>query len=198
MRIRHEFPGLVAAAVLICPVLICETLTAGEKKAPRGRAEDDGVAITATVVSPEQVKQMFGTDFDNDYTVLNVTVAPKGGKPYAVRLDDFILRSESSLDHSGPLAAGQIAGAGAVVVERSYGNRPGPDSPRPLDGTKLHVQDDATADPAFAALKKNILIEKSTTEPESGLLFFPLSKEKPKNLVLSYKSAVSRLRLTFK
>lgn len=184
--------------VLICPVLICPVLTAGEKKAPQGHAEDDGVAITATVVSPERVKQMFGTDFDNNYTVLDVTVAPKGGKPYAVRLDDFILRSESSLDHSGPLAAGQIAGAGAVVVERKYGNRQSPESPRPLAGTNVHIQDDATGDPAFAALKKNILIEKSTAEPESGLLFFPLSKEKPKNLVLSYKSPVSRLRLTFK
>ena len=188
--------------VLICPVLICPglipTLTAGEKKAPQGHAEDDGVAITATVVSPEQVRQMFGTDFDNNYTVLDVTVAPKGGKPYAVRLDDFILRSESSLDHSGPLAAGQMAGAGAVIVERKYGNRSNVDSPRPIEGTQVHIQDDATADPAFAALKKNILIEKSTTESESGLLFFPLSKEKPKNLVLSYKSPVSRLRLTFK
>jgi hypothetical protein len=185
--------------VLICPALICPvSLTAGEKKAPQGHAEDDGVAITATVVSPEQVKQMFGTDFDNNYTVLDVTVAPKGGKPYAVRLDDFILRSESSLDHSGPLAAGQIAGAGAVVVERKYGDRPNVDSQRPIAGTEVHIQDEATADPAFAALKKNILIEKSTAEAESGLLFFPLSKEKPKNLVLSYKSPVSRLRLTFK
>jgi hypothetical protein len=183
--------------VLICPVLIGPA-TAGEKKAPQGHAEDDGVAITATVVSAEQVKQMFGTDFDNNYTVLDVTVAPKGGKPYAVRLDDFILRSESSLDHSGPLAAAQIAGAGAVIVDRKYGNRQSPDSPRPIEGTDIHIQDDATAGPAFAALKKNILVEKSTAEPESGLLFFPLSKEKPKNLVLSYKSPVSRLRLTFK
>jgi hypothetical protein len=185
--------------VLICPVLICPvTLTAGEKKAPQGHAEDDGVAISATVVSPEQVKQMFGTDFDNNYTVLDVTIAPKGGKPYAVRLDDFILRSESSLDHTGPLAAGQIAGAGAVIVERKYGNRPNVESQRPIEGTQLHIQDDAAADPALAALKKNILSEKSTAEPESGLLFFPLPKEKPKNLVLSYKSPVSRLRLTFK
>jgi hypothetical protein len=72
------------------------------------------------------------------------------------------------------------------------------DSQRPIAGTEVHIQDSATADPAFAALKKNILIEKSSGEPESGLLFFPLSKEKPKNLVLSYKSPISRLRLTFK
>jgi len=197
MTIRRQFPRREFAtrvAVALCPIL----LTAGEKKAPQGHAEDDGVAITATFVSIEQVKQMFGTDFDNNYTVLDVTIAPKGGKPYAVRLDDFILRSESSLDHSGPLAAGQIAGAGAVIVERKYGDRSNGDSPRPIAGTEVHIQDDAAGDPAFGALKQRILIEKSTIEPESGLLFFPLSKEKPKNLVLSYKSPASRLRLTFK
>jgi hypothetical protein len=196
MRIHPELSR--RDLVTMIAVALCPALKAGEKKAPQGHAEDDGVAIAATFVSPEQVKQMFGTDFDNNYTVLDITVTPKGGKPYAVRLDDFILRSESSLDHSGPLAAGQIAGAGAVVVERKYGNRPNAESQRPIAGTDIHIQDDATGDPAFAALKKNILIEKSTAEPESGLLFFPLSKEKPKNLVLSYKSPISRLRLTFK
>jgi hypothetical protein len=173
-------------------------LNAGEKKAPQGHAEDDSVAITATVVSVEQVRQMFGTDFDNNFTVLDVTVAPKGGKPYTVRLDDFILRSESSLDHSGPLAAGQIAGTGALVVERTYGDRPNVESQRPIQGTKIEVKDDAKPDPAFDALKKKILVERNTTEPESGLLFFPLPKEKPKNLILSCKTPAGRLRLNFK
>jgi hypothetical protein len=185
-------------ALALCPVAICSTVTAGEKKAPQASAEDDSVAITATIVSTEQVRQIFGSDFNNNYTVLDVTVSPKGGKPYDVRLDDFILRSESSLDHSGPLAAGQIAGTGELVVQRTYGNRANVDSQRPIEGTKVQVKDDAKADPAFEILKKRIMVEKSTTEPESGLLFFPLSKEKPKHLVLSYKTPASRLRMTFK
>jgi hypothetical protein len=196
MKYMQEFPGVVALA--LCPVLMCPILTAGEKKAAQGRAEDAGLAITATIVSTEEVRQMFGTDFNNDFTVLDVTITPKGGQPCAVRLDDFILRSESSLDHSGPLAAGQIAGAGVMVVQRTYGNRQNPDSQRPIDGTKIEVRNEAAPEPAFDALKKKILVERSTTDPESGLLFFPLSKEKPKNLVLSYKSSVSKLRLTFK
>jgi hypothetical protein len=179
-------------------VAVCSIVLAGEKKAPQGHGEDDSVAITATVVSVEQLTQMFGTDFGNNFTVLDVTIAPKGGKPYDVRLDDFLLRSESSLDHSGPLAAGQIGGAGALVVQRTYADRPNVESARTISGTKIEVKDDTKADPALGELKKKILIEKATAEPESGLLFFPLSKEKPKNLVLSCKTAAGKLRLTFK
>jgi hypothetical protein len=184
--------------ILFIGALCVTVLVAGEKKAPQGRVEDASVTITATVVSTAELTQMFGTDFSNNYTVLNVNIAPKGDKPYDVRLDDFILRSESSLEHSGPLAAGQIAGAGAMVVARTYNDRPNAESSRTIAGTKIEIKDDAKADPALDELKKKILIEKSITEPESGLLFFPLSKEKPKNLVLSCKTAASKLRLTFK
>ena len=120
-----------------CALALC-ALCAGEKKSPQGHGEDESVAITATVLSPEQLKDAVGSDFDNNYIVLDVRVTPKGGKPYLVHLDDFILRSEPSGEHSGPfLTAGQIAGAGALVVERTYGNKANADSPRPLEGTKV-------------------------------------------------------------
>ncbi len=186
------------AAFALCALVAAGEVTAGEKKAPQARGEDESVTITATVLSGEQVRQMFATDFDNNFTVLDVTVAPKEGKPYAVSLDDFILRSESSGDHSGPLAAGQIAGAGTLVVERTYGDRANADSARPIEGTKVKVKDEDRPDPEFNLLKKKILIEGTTAEPESGLLFFPVSKEKPKNLILSYKTPRGRLRLSFK
>ena len=173
-------------------------LGAGEKKAPQASGGNDSVMITATLVSPEEVRQVFGTDFDKSYTVLDVTIEPRGDKPYVVSLNDFILRSESSLEHSGPMAAGQIAGTGEVVVQRTYGNRPNADSPRPLAGTKLEMKDDAKGNPAFEELKKRILVEKNITAPETGLLFFPLAKEKPKNLVLSYTSPAGKVRMTFK
>lgn len=186
---------------IVAPFLalaVCHSVTAGEKKAPQGRGEDASVVVTATVIGTDQVRQMFGSDFDNNYTVLDVTISPKDGKPYAVSLDDFILRSESSGAHTGPLAAEQIAGAGALVVERVYGNRPNVDSARPIEGTKIQVKDDEKSDPALDALKQKILVEKTTAAPESGLLFFPLSKEKPKNLILSYKTPAGKLRLSFK
>jgi hypothetical protein len=186
------------AAIVLVAVNLSGSAEAKEKKDPQGSVEDESVAITATILSPEEVKETFGTDFDNNFTVLSVNVAPKGGKPYEVRLDDFILRSESSGEHSGPLTAGEIAGQGALVVQRLYGNRPNADSARPIEGTKVQVKEDGKANPALAALKQKILAEKSTDQPELGLLFFALSKEKPRNLILSCKTPQSKLRLSFK
>lgn len=177
---------------------VCAALIAGEKKPAQGHEENDSVAITATIVNPEELVKMFGTGFEGDYTVLNVTVAPKGGKPYAVDMNDFILRSESSLNHSGPMSAGEIAGAGQMVIQRVYGNRANVDSPQPLEGTKMKIDDKAEGDPALNALKQKMLAEKTITEPESGLLFFPLQNEKPKHLVLSCATPGGKLRVSFK
>jgi hypothetical protein len=180
-------------------VTLCAALVAADKRPPQGRGEDESVVITATVLSPEQLKEAVGSDFGNNYTVLDVRLAPKGDKPYPVRLDDFILRSESSGEHSGPFAyASQIAGAGALVVEQKYGNKQNADSPKPLESTKVTMKDDAQGDAALDALKKKMLTEKTVSEPVSGLLFFPLTKEKPRNLILSYKTPQSKLRLSFK
>lgn len=178
---------------------LCVLSWAGEKKSPEGHGEDGSVAITATVLSPEELKAAVGSDFGNDYIVLDVRLTPKGGKPYPVHLDDFILRSEASGEHSGPfLAASQIAGAGTMTVQRTYGLKASPDSPRPLEGTKLAMKDGGNADPALDALKQKMLAEKTVLGPVSGLLFFPLANEKPKHLVLSYKTPESKLRLGFK
>jgi hypothetical protein len=191
-------PKFPIATVVLCAVLGA-ALSAGEKKSPEGRVEDDSVTITATLLSPQQLIDAVGSDFDNNYTVLDVHVTPKGGKPYLVHLDDFILRSESSGEHSGPfLAASQVAGSGALVVKHTYGNRVNAESPRPLEGTNVEMKDNVKADPALDALKKKMLAESTVTDPVSGLLFFPLTKEKPKNLILSYKTPLSKLRLSFK
>jgi hypothetical protein len=84
-----------------------------------------------------------------------------------------------------------------MQVERVYGNRENPDSPRPVTGTKLHMKEDEKTDPALAPLKQKMLAEKTVTEPVTGLLFFPV-KDKPKNLILSCKTPESHLRLNFK
>jgi hypothetical protein len=184
---------------IVLAILLSGALYAGEKKTPQGQGDDDSVSVHASVLSPEQLKDVVGSDFDNNYIVLDVQITPKGGKPYLVHLDDFILRSEQSGEHSGPfLSPGQIAGAGALVLERKYNDRTGPDSPRTIASSKVEMKNDEKANPALDALKKQMLQEKTVTEPVSGLLFFPLSKEKPKNLILSYKTPTSHLRLSFK
>jgi hypothetical protein len=178
---------------------LCVVVSAADKRPPQGHGEDESVSITATLLGPEQLRDAVGSDFDNNYAVLEVRLVPKDNKPYPIHLDDFILRSESSGEHSGPfLTASEIGGAGALVVGRTYGNRANVDSPRPIESTKVEMKDGIGADPALDALKKKMLTEKTVSEPVTGLLFFPLAKEKPKNLVLSYKTPASKLRLSFK
>jgi len=180
-------------------LLLCTLVIAADRKQPQGHLEDDSVAVSAAIVSPAQLIQEFGSDFRSDYIVVDVHIAPKGDKPYPVHLDDFTLRSEASGEHGTPfLYASQIAGSGELVVTNKYGNRANVDSPRPLESTTTNMKEDSKADPALDALKKRMLAEKTITGPVSGLLFFAFSKEKPKNLILSYKTPASHLRLSFK
>jgi hypothetical protein len=186
-------------SIAIFTIVLCCSTFAADKKSPQGHGEDDAVAVTATLFSPEQTKQAVGSDFNNDYIVIEVDVSPKGDKPYQVRPDDFILRSEASGEHTGPFtSATQIAGSSTLQIERTYGNRENADSPRPLTGTKLKMKTDDKVDPALGPLKQKMLADQTTTSPVSGLLFFPFSKEKSKNLILSCKTPASHIRISFK
>jgi hypothetical protein len=60
------------------------------------------------------------------------------------------------------------------------------------------VQGNSKEDPLTVLLKQKMLPEDTTSKPESGLLIFPLSNEKPKHLVLYYKTPSGKIRLTFR
>jgi hypothetical protein len=191
---------------------------AADRKPARGEASDASASITATVLDSEEVRAVFATDFDNQFTVLEVRLEPKDGKPLPVHLDDFFMRSEATGDRGGPYAASQIGGAGELVIHRANEGvkdkkgrfsgmagpvfSPGAGAPPPksgeIDGSKNEIKDDAPPDPALDLLKQKILAEKSITEPETGLLFFPLEKEKPKNLILTWTTPSGKLKVTFK
>ncbi len=177
---------------------MCSALIAADKRLPRGQVDDETVTITATILDAEQIRQAIGDDFNNQYTVLDIRVSPKGGMPLEVRLDNFILRSESDGDHSGPLVPSQIAGSGELIVKHKYADRSSPGNPKLLEGTTVEEKEAPEQESVMTALKKNILAEKVTADPVSGWLFFPLSKEKPKNLVLSCTTPKSKLRMQFK
>ena len=178
--------------------LVTVALTFGASKTPAGHGEDGLVSIDATVLTQEQIKEAVGSNFGGVYTVLEVRVAPKGGKPYDIHYDDFILRSEASGEHSGPLYAGQVAGAGEVIVKRTYANRSNPESPALLNGMKVETKDDLGDGSLLGAVKKKVLSEGTATDAATGLLFFPLEKEKPKNLVLSCTTPEGKFRIQFR
>lgn len=212
-------PGMkrIGSALPIFGLLLVGSTFAGEKKIPVAEGSNDLVAIKATFVDQDQLKQMVGTDFGKMFTALQLEVTPRGGKPLAVSYDDFELLSESSGEHGSPYEPGQISGSGALVLHRedkygSIGTNPtsgvwsmgpimagsGGAPKKPVDNRADMVQGDSKRDPLTDLLKQKMLPEQTASAPQSGLLIFPLSREKPKHLVLFYKTPSGKLRMTFK
>jgi hypothetical protein len=198
-------------------MLLVWSTFAGEKKIPVAEGSNGDVAIKATFVDQDQLKQMVGTDFGKMFTALEVQVTPRGGKPLAISYDDFQLLSESSGEHGSPYEPGQISGSGALVLHRedkygSVGTNPtsgiwsmgpimagsGGAPKKPVDNRADMAQGDSKVDPLTDVLKKKMLPQQTASGPESGLLIFPLSNAKPKHLVLFYKTTSGKLRMTFK
>jgi hypothetical protein len=179
-------------------MLLCGLVAAAARKPPAGHGEDDSVSIDATILTPEQVKDAVGSDFGGVYTVLEMKISPKGAKPYEIHPDDFILRSEATGDHSGPMLAGQVASSGAMVVERKYGARSNPEMPQVVQSMKVEMKENDGKGGDVELVKKKMLQDQSTTQPQSGLLFFPLEKQKPKSLVLSCTTPSGKLRIQFR
>jgi hypothetical protein len=211
-------PGMkrIGPALPILGMLLACFTFGGEKKIAVAEGSNDLVAIKATFVDQDQLKQMVGTDFGKMFTALELQVTPRGGKPLAISYDDFELLSESSGEHGSPYEAGQISGSGALVLHRedkygSVGTNPtsgiwsmGPimagsgGSRKPVDNRADMAQGDSKRDPLTDVLKQKMLPQQTASAPESGLLIFPLTHEKPKHLVLFYKTTSGKLRMTFK
>jgi hypothetical protein len=173
-------------------------LIAAEKKPYQGHAENESASLTATIQTAEQVRAAFASDFDNHFTVVEVHLTPKGGKPVDVRLDDFILRSSTDGDHSGPLAAAQVSSGGALIVNQTFAPRSNAEMPKMVAGSKVEMKEGQENSDQLSALKKRILPEKEISEPVSGMLFFPLERQKPKSLSLLYTTATGKLRVEFR
>ena len=195
-------------------LVLCLAAIARDHKLPAGEAANEAVSIAATVYDAEQLKQSVGAGFEQDYIVLEVTLRPKTPVPYEVKLDDFILRSEMSADHSGPLLAGQIAGSGMLIVKTDDpgsgkrkggltagigGGMIGSANGSAGETRSAEMKDDTPAGSQLDILKKKILVEKPVTAPVTGLLFFPLSaKEKVKYINLQCTTPAGTLRIRLK
>jgi hypothetical protein len=219
-----------AGAVL---ALCCSSVAIGGKKdaVDIGHAANDRIDIQATpIVDRNAIKSQLGTDFDGSMTLVQITVTPKGKDPLAVRLDDFLLRSERDGKRSGPFAPTQLAGQGGMVLHAMEVVRSGPlgDNGGPIWGgspgatttgqarrgpgnqgaagnsaavsnTDAKVADakNDKPNPLLAILKAKVMPEKNTTQPVSGLLCFPLEKQRPKDLELDYNGPAGPLKVRF-
>lgn len=191
---------------------------ASKKAPPTSRAENEDLILTATLyLTPADVKEVIGDDLGGHYIVADVKVEPKYGKDIVLDRDDFVLRTDKDGEHTQPYASSQIAGSGALIISMVDHNE-GVASPG-WTGTKVPVVkngstssaasegDDSKpakeeAKPKDTPLQKlldsKILPEGKTDKPVSGLLYFPMEKQKMKDLELSYGGKDNKIRLRFK
>jgi len=214
MRVRSVIIGLIAVAAL----------GARDKKIPVRSTENDLVEVTATALNErEEVKQALGSDLGGHYILVQVTVAPKEGQKIQINHDDFVLKTDNDGSRTTPFVPSQIAGKGALVVSTGGtggGTYAGPSEPGwgPLGPimspggmmgggggaeagetqTRIHSGSKDTADPILEVLKQKILPDGETDKPVSGLLYFPMEKQKLKDLELFYTTPEGKLTLRFK
>jgi len=199
--------------IIALALAVCGAALAGEKRLASGQNGNEAVMVSADVLDSDHLKQIFGTDFENGFVVLEVTLTPRGGKPFEVHLDEFLLRSEQTGEHSAALAPSQIAGTGTLVVHQGGEQRSktgisggfggifmGGDAMGPgvADPGKAEIKNGEKKDPLLDVLKRKMLPEKPVEDTVTGLMFFPLEKEKPKNLNLTVTTPAGKLRMKFK
>jgi hypothetical protein len=92
--------------------------------------------------------------------------------------------------YGGPLGGGPLMGPGGVGVGGSDAS--GEVAAKVQNGSK------EKPNPMLEVLKQKILPEKETDAPVSGLLYFPMEKQKVKDLELIYTTPSGKLSVRFK
>lgn len=197
-------------------------------KPPESRGENESVVITATLYArPEAVKEVLGSDLDGHYIVVAVQVAPRFGKQVAISPDDFVLKTDKDGERSTPFAPSQIAGSGVMVIRQTggagatpmhdnegpiWGGWPGSSGqPRRVGGdgvgnagapagaeAKTRTGAHEKENPLVGVLQKKELPETTTDQPVSGFLYFPMEKQKVKDLELRYNWTGDKIVMRFR
>lgn len=204
----------MVARLLALSLIFAFLLSAAKKTVSTATGENDELILTVTLhIDPEDIKAMLGSDLEGHFVVAETKVEPKYGKTIAIDRDDFLLRSRADNDHSKPFAASQVAGTTTMVITKAEGpkvkNRPSfgiggigvgsgniPDNDVYKD-SKATVKNTAE-NPLEKTLDEKILPERKTDQPVSGLLYFPIEKQKIKDLRIEYGSKENRITLQFK
>lgn len=205
----------MAARLFVLLCLFSFILPAASKKTvATAKGENEDFILTVTLhIDPADVKEVIGSDLDGHFIVADVKVDPKYGKEVAVDRDDFQLRSDKDGEKSKPFAASQIAGQGALVLSDEDGVKPeksrgwsmggigmgvGGGGTAPASAKKATMKNDDKENPLKKILDEKGLPEKKTSQPVSGLLYFPMEKQKMKDLELTYGGKENRISLRFK
>ena|ERR1051326_6884200 len=200
------------AALLLVPVLAL--MGAAKKTVATAKGENEDLILTVTLhMDPADIKELVGSDLDGHYLMAEVKVDPKYGKDITIDRDDFVLRSNDTGEKTTPFAASQIAGRGALIITQGEekrkkrgwsmggpvmvgsGSGAGEDNKDKPDPKMVNSDEE---NPLKKVLDHKILPEGKTDQAVSGLLFFPIEKQKMKDLELRYGGQENRISLRFK
>jgi hypothetical protein len=198
-----------AFAFLLLPALL---LSAASKTVATAHGENDDVGLEATLyIDGEAVKGLIGNDLGGHYIVAEIKVTPKYGKEVSILRDDFVLHTDKDGEKAQPFVGNQIAGQTALIVsgEEPAKKKSGwtmggpvmmgsPGMPNDHGPTGSTVKSDEQENPLKKVLDSKILPEKKTDQPVSGLLYFPMEKQKMKDLAVFYGGKENRITLRFK
>jgi hypothetical protein len=178
--------------------------------------------------TPEAVKELLGNDLGGHYIVVALEVTPRFGKEVTVSHDDFTMKTDKDGEKTGPFEPGEIAGRGGLVISQAGsgpqypvpGSNNGPIWGGPVPGgvpprlggpgvaagasssdgasAKTHSGLGQKPDPLEKVLKDKELPETKTDQPISGLLYFPLEKQKIKDLELRYTPSDDKIVMRFR
>lgn len=191
-------------------------LAAADKKTPAtSRGENEDVVLSITLYDdPTLVKDLLGDDLGGHYIVAEVKFDPKFGKELLIDRDDFELRTEKDGEHTQPLAPSQIVAPDAIIV--GHGKGPNAASPGMVIAGPLLIKGGGGADKGVEVkeskeqtptkqedtlkklLEDRVLPEKKTGQAVTGLLYFPMEKQKRKDLEFTYGPRATRIRVRFK
>lgn len=216
MLLRISFAFLAAALLL----------SAAKKTSGTNHGENEDVIVTATIYTdPADIKNVLGDDLGGHFILADVKVEPKYGKEIAIDRDDFTLRTDKDGERDHPYEGSQIAGRTALVVGKTKAaptqeSQPDySDVPVPIggpimypgagvgvgggggavDANKAAVRKDSgdAPNPLEKLLDEKILPQGKTGKPVTGLLYFPMEKQKLKDLELLYGPKETRISLRF-
>lgn len=206
--------------LFLLPTMI---LSAAKKTTATARGENEDLVLTVTLhTDPSEIKEWIGNDLGGHYIVAEAKIEPKYGKDILVDRDDFVLRTDKDGEKAQPFAGSQVAGSGGLVIT-TVSNRQGVGSPGWTGATADVIlggggggfgkgpdngggqakvtgstPQDSKPNPLKKMLDSRILPEGKTDKPVGGLLYFPMEKQKMKDLELLFGGKENRISLRFK
>ena len=180
------------------------------------------------ILDRQTIKSEIGSDFDGQFTLVRVTVTPKDhalpvrlddfllrserdgsrSTPFApsqIAGQGALVLHEVQISRSGPLGDsngpvwGGVPGTGTRPQQLpGNGGSAGNGAGGTAAEAKMNDGGKEPVNPLLATLKAKVLPEKETVQPVSGLLYFPLEKQRLKDLELDYSGPGGPLKIRFR